>query len=202
MHNQDFSIHKKSSNNQNNNQPRPPPSPVTSKPEIIYNSVSWNPDAIDVTVNPNKGRKKNYNNNNQIAVTEKTREMIPPSQSTYTRSTAATSTMVINTESNDSNFESTYRSIEPGVKDAVLQSNDYKKWREMKNSFLFEPDNSSGTSSSTRTTEPTLRDSLDLLLAGINYRYEMTIIEKKLEIVKIFKRKNLQIIFYYLLLIL
>ena len=112
---------------------------------------------------------------------------IPPSQSTYTRTNAAA---VINTES-------TYRSIEPGVKDAVLQSNDYKKWREMKNSFLFEPDNSSGTSSSTRTTEPTLRDSLDLLLAGINYRYEMTIIEKKLEILKILKRKNLQIIFCY-----
>ena len=160
MHNQDFSIHKKSSNNHNNNNqppPRRPPhaSPVTSKPEIIYNSVSWNPDAIDVTVNPNKGRKKNYHQ-----ITEKMPSKIPPSQSTYTRSTAAAT--VINTESN-SNFESTYRSIEPGVKDAVLQSNDYLKWREMKNSFLFEPDIPSG---SIRSTEPTLRDSLDLLLAG------------------------------------
>ena len=86
---------------------------------------------------------------------------IPPSQSTYTRSTAAAT---VNTESN-SNFESTsYRSIEPGVKDAVVQSNDFLKWREMKNSFLFEPDNPSG---SIRSTEPTLRDSLDLLLAGM-----------------------------------
>ena len=158
MHNQDFSIHKKSSNhnNKNNNyQPPPQPSSITSKPEIIYNSVSWNPDAIDVTVNPNKGRKKNYHHHQ---ITEKM-PSIPPSQSTYSRTNAAA---VINTES-------TYRSIEPGVKDAVLQSNDYKKWREMKNSFLFvEPDDNSSTSSGiTSTTEPTLRDSLDLLLAGI-----------------------------------
>ena len=34
------------------------PNTVTIKPAIPHtNGVSWNPDAIDVTVNPNKGRK-------------------------------------------------------------------------------------------------------------------------------------------------
>ena len=32
-----------------------------------------------------------------------------------------------------------YLQIEPGVKDYVLQSKDYKEWTEMKNSFLFKP---------------------------------------------------------------
>ena len=40
---------------------------VTRVPEIPHKSVSWNPDAIDVTVNPNKGRKITTENEARIS---------------------------------------------------------------------------------------------------------------------------------------
>ena len=66
---------------------------------------------------------------------------IPPSQSTY---------IIKPSES------SAYVTVKPGVKEMVLQSDDYKKWTEMKNSFLFEP---VGTTQSTQT---------NVLVAGMN----------------------------------
>lgn len=43
---------------------------VTRVPEIPHKSVSWNPDAIDVTVNPNKGRK--ITTENQVKISTST----------------------------------------------------------------------------------------------------------------------------------
>ena len=40
---------------------------VTRVPELPHKSVSWNPDAIDVTVNPNKGRKITTENQAKIS---------------------------------------------------------------------------------------------------------------------------------------
>ena len=40
---------------------------VTRAPELPHKSVSWNPDAIDVTVNPNKGRKITTENEVKIS---------------------------------------------------------------------------------------------------------------------------------------
>ena len=79
-------------------------------------SASWNPDAIDVTLNPNKGRK---------ITTEREKALINRKR-------------IISTTENILK-ESTLPSIGSGLKDGVLQSNDYQLWQQMKNSFLFEP---------------------------------------------------------------
>ena len=102
---------------------------VTPEPEITYNSVSWNPDAIDVTVNPNKGRKPTEKNGPNVPPSQ-----IPPSRATYHDVIKPQTSPATNPEKTKN-----FLQIEPGVKDYVLQSKDYKEWTEMKNSFLFKP---------------------------------------------------------------
>ena len=91
---------------------------VTQSPVIVSNtpSVSWNPDAIDVTVNPNKMRKitteKEHNGLSLISTTSRNNEI---------------------------NLGSLGHANSNVNKDSVLRSDDYKRWQEMKNSFLGEP---------------------------------------------------------------
>ena len=108
---------------------------ITLKPELKYKqaTVSWNPDAIDVTANPNKGRKS-------YRPTEKSTRIIYRTTEKSAISTPEPIIIIRHPE------KSTYSKIEPGVKDSVLQSEDYKKWNELKNSYFFEPANIETTS--------------------------------------------------------
>ena len=86
------------------------------------NAVSWNPDAIDITANPNKGRKTTTEKADRLGrmstTTEKHEIRIGPEPKSH---------------------QENFISVTPGIKDGVLKSDDYKKWLEKKNSFLFQP---------------------------------------------------------------
>ena len=86
------------------------------------NAVSWNPDAIDITANPNKGRK---------TTTEKADRL--------GRMSTTTEKHEIRIGPEPKNHHENFISVTPGIKDGVLKSDDYKKWLEKKNSFLFQP---------------------------------------------------------------
>ena len=89
-------------------------------------SISWNPDAIDVTANPNKGRK---------STTEKVDRIGRMSTTTEKHEFRINVIEPKPPKPESQNI----KTITPGVKDSVLKSEDYKKWLEKKNSFLFQP---------------------------------------------------------------
>ena len=114
---------------------------ITRSPEkqlnVPANPVSWNPDSIDATANPNKGRKITTEKENRIG----------------RMSTTTTERHEIKIESEPPRppkSQQSVKSIAPGIKDDVMKSDDYKKWLEMKNSFLFQP-----ASTETTTGHPT-----------------------------------------------
>ncbi len=114
----------------------PTASPASATSTAVPNSlggqshVSWNPDSIDVTVNPNKMRKSHS--------TTTTRT---PVRSSSFRNDIATSENVISysttTEREQLHQESAlYEAIDKEVKEAVLASSDYKKWADLKSEFV------------------------------------------------------------------
>ena len=73
------------------------------------NAVSWNPDAIDITANPNKGRKTTTEKADRLGrmstTTEKHEIRIGPEPKSH---------------------QENFISVTPGIKDGVLKSDDYK----------------------------------------------------------------------------
>lgn len=100
---------------------------------VASSSVSWNPDSIDATANPNKGRK--------TTTTEKELSDRIGRMSTTTEKHEFRINVIEPKPPKSQNIKTitqSYQSI-PGIKDSVLKSDDYQKWLEKKNSFLFQP---------------------------------------------------------------
>ena len=100
---------------------------------VASSSVSWNPDSIDATANPNKGRKQ--------TTTEKELADRIGRMSTTTEKHEFRINVIEPKPPKSQNIKTitqSYQSI-PGIKDSVLKSDDYQKWLEKKNSFLFQP---------------------------------------------------------------